>query len=150
MKKIIVFGLCLLLLNRADAQVKSPVRWAFTTTKLDGSTYQVHLTATIEKGWHLYSQTTPDGGPVATSLVFTRNPLIEISGPAKEVGALEQKHEELFGVDVKQFSNRVDFVQTVRLKGKAKTAVNGTVEFMTCNDHECMPPQKQKFSVALK
>jgi thiol:disulfide interchange protein DsbD len=56
----------------------------------------------------------------------------------------------LFGVDVKQFSNKVDFVQTVKIKGKAKTVLNGSVEFMTCNDHECLPPKTQKFSVALK
>ena len=72
-----------------------------------------------------------------------------MEGPAKEVGKLEQKHEELFGVDVKQFSNKVVFVQTVKLKAKAKTAVSGTIEFMTCNNRECLPPKEEKFSVAL-
>ncbi|HWJ30617.1 MAG TPA: protein-disulfide reductase DsbD domain-containing protein [Flavisolibacter sp.] len=150
MKKILTLGLSLVILNLASAQVKDPIHWAFTAKKVNATTYEVHITANIESGWHLYSQTTPDGGPVPTSIEFVKNPLLTLDGPAKEVGKMEQRHEELFGVDVKQFSNKVDFIQIVKLKGKAKTSLNGSVEFMTCNDHECLPPKTQKFSIALK
>jgi DsbC/DsbD-like thiol-disulfide interchange protein len=132
------------------SQVKTPVKWNFSSKKIGASTYELHLTATLDHGWHTYSQTTPDGGPIATSIAFTQNPLVLIQGQSKEVGKMEQRHEDLFGVDVKQFSNKVDFVQTVKLKGKVKTSLNGTVEYMTCNDHECLPPTKEKFSVALQ
>ena len=150
MKKILFFALSLMLLSAVNAQVRNPVQWAFTAKKINATTYEVHLTAHIESGWHLYSQTTPDGGPVATTIEFSKNPLLTLAGGVKEVGKLEQRHEELFGVDVKQFSNKVDFVQVVKIKGKAKTALNGSVEFMTCNDRECLPPRTQKFSIALK
>lgn len=133
----------------AFAQIKDPVKWAWTAKKLNATTYEVHLTATIDAGWHVYSQTTPDGGPVPTSITFGKNPLLAVEGKAKEVGKLEQRHEELFGVDVKQFSNKIDFVQTVKLKAAAKTSLTGAVEFMTCNDKECLPPKTEKFSVAL-
>jgi hypothetical protein len=150
MKKSVILGLCLAVLNLVNAQVKNPVQWAFSAKKINATTYEVHLTATIESGWHLYSQTTPEGGPVATTIEFAKNPLVALDGSVKEIGKLEQRHEELFGVDVKQFSNKVDFVQIVKLKGKAKTALNGSLEFMTCNDRECLPPKTQKFSIALK
>ena len=150
MKKILALAVSLVVLNAVNAQVKNPVQWAFTTKKINATTYEVHLTANIESGWHVYSQTTPEGGPVPTSIEFAKNPLLSIDGSATEVGKLEQHHEPLFGVDVKQFSNKVDFVQTVKLKGKAKTALNGSIEFMTCNDRECLPPKTQKFSIALK
>ena len=150
MKKILTLGLSLVILNLASAQVKDPIHWAFTAKKVNATTYEVHITANIESGWHLYSQTTPDGGPVPTSIEFVKNPLLTLDGPAKEVGKMEHMHDELFGVDVKQFSNKVDFIQIVKLKGKAKTSLNGSVEFMTCNDHECLPPKTQKFSIALK
>jgi len=150
MKKIVALTLTFAVLNGVNAQVKNPVQWAFSAKKINPTTYEVHLTANIESGWHIYSQTTPDGGPVPTSIAFAKNPLLAVDGSASEVGTLEQHHVPLFGVDVKQFSNKVDFVQTVKLKGKAKTALNGTIEFMTCNDHECLPPKTQKFSIALK
>lgn len=149
MKKILAIGLSLLVLNVVNAQMRNPVQWSFTSKKINPTTYEVHLTAVLENGWHMYSQTTPDGGPVPTAISFAKNPLITLQGTPKEVGKLEQRFEELFGVDVKQFSNKVSFVQTVKLKGKAKTAVTGTVEFMTCNDRECLPPKSQKFAVAL-
>jgi thiol:disulfide interchange protein DsbD len=150
MKKLIVFVLSLVSVQLVNAQIQDPVKWSFSAEKVGGSTYEVRLTATLEEGWHVYSQTTPDGGPIPTSIEFTKNPLVTLDGTTKEVGKLHQKHEPLFGVDVKQFDNKVVFVQKVKVKGNAKTTVTGTIEFMTCNDRECLPPKTQKFSIALK
>ena len=150
MKKILSLGLCLCMLNLVNAQVQKPVHWTFSAKKINATTYEVHMTASIESGWHLYSQTTPEGGPVATTIEFSKNPLLTIDGSAKEVGKLEQRHEELFGVDVKQFSHKVDFVQKIKIRGNAKTSLNGSIEFMTCDDRQCLPPATQKFSIALK
>jgi len=104
---------------------------------------------TIEKGWHIYSQSTPDGGPVATSFTFSKNPLITLQDKIKEVGRLEQHHEPLFGVDVKQYSDRVDFVQIVKIRKGIKTMLTGSIEYMLCNDSECLPPTRNKFSIGL-
>jgi len=131
-------------------QVKDPVNWSFTSKKISAGKYELHMTATIQPGWHTYSQTTPDGGPVPTSIRFNRNPLVVLSGSIKEVGKLEQHNEPLFGVDEKQFSNKVDFVQSVNTKGNIKTSVTGTVEYMVCNDRECLPPKEIKFSISIK
>ena len=137
MKRIYFAVILLVVATCGFSQVKDPVKWDYTSKKIDESTFEISLTATVDPSWHIYSQTTPDGGPSATVISFTKNPMIQLEGPVKEVGKLEQKHEELFGVDVKQFANKVAFVQTVKLKAKAKTAITGTIEFMTCNNHEC-------------
>lgn len=150
MRKSLLLLVGVMLSTFCFAQVKNPVKWNFSSKKIDATTYEVYLTAVIDNGWHLYSQATPDGGPVPTTIEFVNNPLIAVQGSAKEIGKLEQRHEELFGVDVRQFSGKVNFVQTVKLKGKVKTSLNGTVEFMTCNDRECLPPTKQKFAIALQ
>ena len=150
MKKILVASFFLLASNFLFAQmVESPVRWSATSKKIGDKTYEIHLTANIASPWHIYSQTTPDGGPVPTSITFTKNPLVIKDGTTKEVGKLQQHNEPLFGVDVKQFSNKVDFVQVVKLKANVKTSVDVTVEFMTCNDKECLPPTTKNFTVAL-
>lgn len=132
------------------AQVQDPVSWSFVSKKISAGKYEIHLMATIQPGWHTYSQTTPDGGPVPTSVSFTKNPLIVLNGSVKEVGMMEQHNEPLFGVDVKQFSNKVDFVQSVSIKGSVKTSVSGKVEYMVCNDRECLPPKEVKFSISIK
>ena len=150
MKKIYFAAILLIIAGQAFSQIKDPVKWSFSSKKINETTFEVSLVATVDPSWHIYSQTTPDGGPTPTTISFSKNPLLNLEGTAKEVGKLEQKHEPLFGVDVKQFSNKVEFVQTVTLKAKAKTTINGTIEFMTCNNRECLPPTTQSFSVALK
>ena len=150
MKKLTFLVFLTMLAAHSFSQIKDPVKWSFSSKKINETTFEVSLTATVDPSWHIYSQTTPDGGPTPTTISFAKNPLLNLDGTAKEVGKLEQKHEPLFGVDVKQFSNKVEFVQTVILKAKAKTTINGTIEFMTCNNRECLPPTTQAFSVALK
>jgi len=132
------------------AQVQNPVSWSFTTKKTADMTYEIHMTATIAKGWHIYSQSTPDGGPAATAITFSKNPLLSLPGDVQEAGKLEEHHEPLFGVDVKQYSDKVDFLQVVKIKGNAKTVIKGSVEFMVCNNKACLPPKSVDFSISLK
>lgn len=151
MKKLITASFLLLFATFASAQmVKNPVSWTATSKKVADKTYEIHLTANLPDGWHIYSQTTPDGGPVPTEITFTKNPLVTLDGKVKEVGKLEQRFEPLFNVDVKQFSNKVNFVQTVKLKANVKTSVEVAVDFMVCDDEQCLPPSTKKFTVALK
>lgn len=150
MKKVFWLIISLFFASIAHTQIQTPVMWSYVAKKINPTTYEVHLTANIGGNWHLYSQTTPEGGPVPTSIKFTNNPLVVFQGSAKEVGKLQQKNEPLFGVDVKQFAGKVDFVQTVKLKKPLKTNVAGTIEFMVCDDTQCLPPSTQKFSIALK
>jgi thiol:disulfide interchange protein DsbD len=150
MKKLLTATFLLLISNFLLAQIQNPVNWTATAKKIADKTYEIHLTANINNGWHIYSQTTPEGGPVPTNISFTKNPLFQLQGTAKEVGKLEQHNEPLFGVDVKQFSKRVDFVQVIKLKANVKTSADVAVEFMVCNDKQCLPPATKKFSVALR
>lgn len=149
MKKIFFAIFFIFFSNVLFAQLLNPVDWTVSSKKISDNSYEVRLTANIDKGWHLYSQSTPGGGPVATSITFTKNPLLQLRGSTKEKGKLEQRHEELFGVDVKQFSNSVDFIQVIRLKSPEKTSANIVVEYMVCNDRQCLPPTSKKFSIAL-
>ncbi len=149
MKKILFSSFLLLVVNVLFAQIQDPVNWTATSKKIADKTYEIHLIANIEDGWHIYSQTTPAGGPIPTNISFTKNPLLVLQGTAKEVGKLEQHNEPLFGVDVKQFSDKVDFVQVVKVKASVKTSMSVSVEFMVCNDRQCLPPTTKKFTVAL-
>ena len=126
------------------------VEWKFESKKVADKKYEVKLIAHVKNPWHIYSTTTPDGGPLPTKISFTKNPLTALEGNIKEVGKLESHFEEVFDVNTKYFNNKVEFVQVVNLKGNAKTNLSGTVEFMACNDRECLPPKSVPFSVSLK
>ena len=148
MRKIISVLVLVLIGSQLFAQVKDPVKWTAISRKKGGS-YEVVLTATMPKPWHIYSQKTGEGGPVPTTFKFAKNPLLTFDGEVKEVGAIKENYDKLFDTKVKYFGNKVDFVQTVKVKGNLKTNVNVTVEYMTCNDSQCLPPTKKSFNVSL-
>jgi len=129
---------------------QNPVSWTFTSKKLANNSYEIHMTATMEKGWHLYSQTQPDdavAGP--TTFTITSNPLIELVGKIKEVGKMEKFHDKELEISANQYSQTVNFIQTIKLKGKVKTSFSGSVEYQTCDDKKCLPPKTVNFKVAL-
>jgi len=150
MKRIILLLSLFFITVAGIAQLKDPVQWNFIAAKKSDKVYDVTFTAAITKPWHIYSQTTPAGGPVPTKIVFKTNPLITVSGKAKENGSLKNVHDQYFGVDVKYFDNKVEFVQTVNLKSNVKTNIAGTIEYMVCNDEECLPPKKVPFDLKLQ
>jgi thiol:disulfide interchange protein DsbD len=76
--------------------------------------------------------------------------LITCDGKPKEAGEMHKKHEEVFGVDVFYFKEKVDFVQVVKLKASSKTKLSGSLEYMACNDEQCLPPATVPFSIALE
>ncbi len=149
MKKIAFFVLTLLAGSFAFAQ--SPVSWSFTSKKINDKSYEVHLIATLESGWHLYSQNQPaDAIAIPTSFNFSKNPLLDFNGKVKEVGKLEKYKDEKLGIAANQYSQKVDFVQLIKIKGSAKTNITGKLEYQTCDDKKCLPPKTINFSVALK
>jgi thiol:disulfide interchange protein DsbD len=148
MKKIALFSLALLTGTLVMAQSNKEVNWSYSAKKISDKVYEIHMTATIGGGWHMYAQNGGDG-PVSTSFKFTKNPLVAPQGQVKEVGKMIKKFEEAFKSEVRYYENTVDFVQTIQLKSKAKTNLAGSVEFMVCNDHECLPPADVDFKVAV-
>jgi hypothetical protein len=149
MKKLMTLLLVMGITVIGMAQNSDPVSWSFSAKKIADKTYEVHLTATIASPWHMYSQNSPEGGPLPTKVEFAKNPLVTLDGKTKEVGKMETKFEDVFGVDVKQYAGKVDFVQVVKLKSNVKTNISGNVEFMACDESQCLPPKTVPFTIAL-
>jgi hypothetical protein len=140
MKKTLLFGMAVLAGNLIMAQSSKLVNWSYTAKKIADKTYEVHMTASIGGDYHLYAQDAGGEGPIPTSFTFTKSPLLALDGKVKENGKLVKKFESAWNHDVKYYEKTVDFVQVVQLKSNVKTNLAGKVEFMVCNDHECLPP----------
>jgi len=147
--KVGLLGLFLFAIMGVSAQ-QNPVTWTFTSKKLPNGNYEIHMTATLDKGWHLYAQEQPDDAiAMGTEFTITSNPLIELQGKIKEEGKLEKFHDKELKLSANQYSTTVDFIQVVKLKGKAKTSFSGSVQYQTCDDKKCLPPKTVNFKVAL-
>ena len=149
MKRFIT--LAIVVLSALSLHAQNPISWSFTAKKLADKSYELHMTATIQPGWHLYSQTQPDDAvAMPTGFKLNNNPLLVLDGKPKEVGKMEKFHDAKLDISANQYANKVDFVQTVKLKANAKTNVSGNVEFQTCNDQKCLPPKTVNFSITIE
>ena len=151
MKKIF-FGFAFMMsIGMAHAQMLNPVLWTFSSKKIAPKTYELHLAAIIQPSWHLYSQTQPSDAIInPTEIVFNSNPLVIIDGKAKEIGKMEFYADKKLGISANQYSNKVEFVQKIKLKTDVKTNISGRVEYQTCDDKKCLPLKKLEFNLALK
>lgn len=149
MKKII-FSLFVLFAGIA-ATAQNPVSWSYSAKKTADKTYEITIVATITNGWHLYSQIQPaDAIAIPTAIKINNNPLIIKDGKIKEIGKLQKYKDKELGISANQYSNTVSFVQKVKLKGKVKTNVSGSIEFQTCDDKKCLPPKTVTFNVPVQ
>jgi thiol:disulfide interchange protein len=127
---------------------KNPVSWAFESTKINDTEYDLRLTATIAKGWHIYSQFTAEGGPVPAEITVSN---AELVGKAKEESAHRREHKEpLFdNIKVIDFSEKVTFVQRIKVKTPlAENAqIKGEISVQACNDQQCIPPDAAPFAI---
>ena len=147
MKKLLLAGLAFMIGTVAMAQSSKAVKWTFTSKKVADKTYEVHLTANISGDYHMYAQDAGVEGPLPTTVSFTKNPLVAFDGKPKESGKMVKKFESAWSGNVNYFEKTVTFVQKVKVKGSAKTNVAGKVEFMVCNEEQCLPPAEVEFSV---
>ncbi len=135
----IIFGV--LLSITSYAQVFNPIEWDFSTKKISDTEYELVFHALVEKGWHLYDQDLPEGGP--TSTVFTIKGTGEnfelIGKPISSIPAHEE-YDKNFDMVLKYFGKNVDFVQKIKLLKPGKIDIETSVEWMACDDTQCLPP----------
>jgi thiol:disulfide interchange protein DsbD len=125
------------------------VSWTFAAKKIGDKKYEVKMTATIAGNYHLYAQIAGVEGPIPTSITFTPNPLLTMDGKPVEQGKKITKMEEAWGGKVNFYEKTVTFVQVVNAKTKAKTSLNGKIDFMVCDDELCLPPAEVPFKIAI-
>ena len=147
MQKILLLFSALIVTQLLHAQSSKQVQWDYASKKIADKTFEVHMTAHINGDYHIYAQDAGGEGPVATSFNFVKTPLLALDGKVKETGKLVSKFETAWSHDVKYYEKTVDFVQVVKLKGNAKTNLAGKVEFMVCNDRQCLPPSEVEIRV---
>jgi len=125
-----------------------PIRWKFEAKKIDSKKYEVVFKATIDAGWHLYSTTLPEGGPIPTSFNFSNPQGYQLVESIKELDKAKKEHDEIFDMDVTYFDGTATFVQEVELTAEANTTASGTIEYQACFEDKCLFLEKD-FSLSL-
>jgi thiol:disulfide interchange protein DsbD len=150
MKNLIITLGCLLIFSViTNAQVLEPVKWKTSVEKISDTEYDLVSTATVDGGWHLYSQSVPDNGPIPTTFIYKANADYELSGSTQE----EEGHtvdDPVFQMRIKFFVDKVEFRQRIKVLNQELSVVEGEVEYMACDDEKCMPPDYVDLKFNLK
>lgn len=130
----------------SSAQVLKPVSWDFEVSANDDATYTLTATAKMDDGWAVYSQHTPEDGPIPLS--FTYESGEERIGETEEKSEAIKMHSELFDLKVIKFKKEAVFTQKFKPAAGQKS-IKGYLTFMCCDDLRCLPPTDVAFDVTL-
>ena len=133
--------LLLLLPLLLQAQILTPIRWEAALGARTDTTAEVILTATIDEGWHLYTQDLPEGGPVATRFSYKQPAL----GATTTSAQVHSDYDDNFEMELTYYESKAVFHQLVRASKDDEIA--GSVTFMACNNTQCLAPETWEFSI---
>lgn len=122
-----------------EAQVYNPVKWKTDVVKISDSEFELQAKAVIESGWHLYSQNVADGGPIPTHFTFPKSSDFQLLGAVKEEKG-KTINDPVFKMQIKFFEKETTFKQRIKVIGTKPFQIKTEVEFMVCNDENCLPP----------
>ena len=124
-----------------------PVRWTTSVTRVNDSTARLVMDAQIDEGWHLYSQFMKFGpdqfGPEPTVFQLRLPAGILRIGNVQELTKVHEEAAPLFdGLVVRSFEGKARFAQDLRVY-RAVADITGTVNYMACDDRQCLAPQQR-------
>ncbi|CAM3477451.1 protein-disulfide reductase DsbD family protein [Flavobacterium chungbukense] len=131
---------------KGNAQILEPVKW---TSKIEkkGNNAVLIFDAVIEKDWHMYSQFTPEGGPLALEITFkNQKGNYELVGKAKE-GKTRTAYNDVFEVNETFFEGKAHIEQEIKIVNPNLKTVDVDFDFQVCKE-VCINSSK-KFSIAV-
>jgi thiol:disulfide interchange protein len=140
--KNIIITVMLLFYGSIFGQMYNPVKWSTAVEKISEKEYLLKAEATIQAGWHLYGQYIEEGGPSPTAFAFKKKNF-ELLGKTTE----EKGHEvvdKIFDMKIKYFEDKALFTQKIKFTSDAVSNIAAEVEFMVCDDSNCLPPSSEE------
>jgi len=82
-------------------------------------------------------------------LLISPSPAFELIGKVSEESKVIKAYDQSFSMDLLWFEHTAKFSQKIKLK-ETTALVKGSVEFMVCNDVQCLPPDQVAFEIPVK
>lgn len=134
MKKVLFFLITILAFANLNAQIVNPVKWSSRVEKISDAEFNLIMEGKIEDGWHMYSQFTPENGPLPAEFKFENaKGNYELIGKVKE-SPYKKQFNEVFEVDEYYFEKKVTFTQKVKITNPKLTSIKGKIDFQVCKE----------------
>lgn len=149
-----VLRLCSLLLLIPFFALSQTADWniSYSTEKVNKNHFEIVMRITIPQDFHMYSFDQVAGGPLASNVTFEVPDGIEkVGGLVIRSGKLEEFYDDIFGINIRQFSNHTTWIQEfVVTKDIEPCEIKGTYSYQLCKDDGyCLNPFPEEFSIAI-
>lgn len=125
-------ALVLFVTSLGFSQVQDPVKWKSSIEKISDTEYQLKFDATIEGEWHMYSQFTPEGGPLPLEFIYNNvQGNYEPQGKAKE-SEYTKKFNDIFGVDEYYFAKEAHFTHNIKITNPEVKNIQIELSYQAC------------------
>lgn len=132
MKKVLFFLLIFLALANGNAQIVKPVKWTSKVEKLSETEFNLVMQGKIDDEWHVYSQFTPENGPLPAEFAFENEKgNYELVGKVKE-SPYKKQYNEVFEVDEYYFEKKVTFTQKVKILNAKISSIKAKIDYQVC------------------
>jgi len=149
MKKLFLFIAFFFAISNLTAQIYDPVSFTASVKEIGENKYTLVITTKIDKGWHVYSQNVPQGGPAPTSFTFPKSKNYKTIGSVVEPKGHEVD-DPVFNMRIKYFEEKAVFTQNIERKTNDAFTIDATIFFMVCNDNSCLPPTEKEVKFTFK
>ncbi|RKR13236.1 thiol:disulfide interchange protein DsbD [Maribacter vaceletii] len=127
---------------------ENPVIWKQEVHKISDTDYELVLTGTLANEWHIYSQYTPDGGPLKTEVTFVNaGKDFELLGKTVE-NKTYTEFSDVFEVEETFFKEQAVFTQKIKLLDPSISQIKVGLFFQICKE-VCMN-KDEVFTFSLK
>jgi thiol:disulfide interchange protein DsbD len=135
-----------------DSQMDDPITWEASVEKENDSIFNLVFTATLEEGWHLYSQKEADIdiAPIATTFSYNNaEENFELIGETTEPD-IEPIYDQVFEADITYFEDEAVFTQQIKVQPGSNPGIIAEIYFSVCDDEKCLPPETERFNISLE
>ncbi|MEP7196759.1 MAG: cytochrome c biogenesis protein CcdA [Saprospiraceae bacterium] len=144
-----ILSLVFILSFSLQAQILDPVHWDAKITSLGNQEYQLLITAKMDKGWAIYSQTSDPDAAIPSEITIEKMTGLSLLGQVEEIGHIKKGAEPLFDNKiVAKYYDKVEFIQKFKADTKIKN-IKASAYFMSCNSETCIPPTNKNFTLNL-
>lgn len=134
MRKALFFLLSILAFAQSNAQIVNPVKWTSKVEKVSENEFNLIMEGKIDKDWHVYSQFTPENGPLPAEFKFENaKGNYELVGKTKE-SPYKKQYNEVFEVDEYYFEKQVTFTQKIRITNPKVSVIKASIDFQVCKE----------------
>ena len=134
MKSFLFFVFGFFALAPCMAQIINPVKWSAKVDKITDTEYNLVMNGIIDSGWHLYSQFTPENGPLPAEFKFENSKAnYELVGKVKE-SPYKKQYNVVFEVDEHYFEKNVTFTQKVKVSNSKLTSIKAMIDYQVCKE----------------